>query len=438
MSDETSPTLFPLPTPSAQATKEAGSGKAAPRLRQANRQQLLLRPIDLDRLVGPDHLARTIWRMVEGLDLSGFLEPIEAREGMPGRDATDPRILVTLWAYATAQGVGSARELARRCENSDEFRWICGGVSLNYHTLSDFRVGHAEALDGLITEMLGVMVHQGVASLDRTAQDGMRMRASAGAASFRRQQSLEKCLKEAQRHLEEVKQAAEDPAVSARQAAARERAAREREERVRRAIEELPAVREAKKGAEQKEKARASTTDPEARVMKMADGGFRPGFNIQFATTTKEKVVVGVSVTNTGSDTGQMTPMLKEIERRTGVRPKEHLVDGGFVNLDAIEKASGEGTKTYAPPMAKKKGEPPSYEPKPDDSPPVAEWRTRMGTEEAKEVYKERAATAELVNAISREKQGFKIRVRGVKKVLAIALWQALAYNLTRWIALTS
>ena len=146
---------------------------------------------------------------------------------------------------------------------------------------------------------------------------------------------------------------------------------------------------------------------------------------------------MGVSVTNIGSDTGQMAPMLDQIERRTGARPQEHLVDGGFVNLEAIEKAAA-GTKVYAPPMSKKKGEPPSYEPKPDDTPRVAEWRSRMGTEEAKEVYKERAATAELANAIVREKQGFKIRVRGLQKVLAITLWHALAYNMSRWIALTS
>jgi transposase len=399
---------------------------------------LLLRPVDLDALIPADHLARTIWRLVEGLDLSAFLEPIQAREGEPGRDATDPKLLVTLWCYATTQGVGSARELDRLCQAHDAYRWICGGVSLNYHTLSDFRVDHAEAVERLVTEVIGVMIQKGLATVERTAQDGMRVRASAGAASFRREPSLKKCLDVAREQLEQAKKLAEDPALTAAQAAARERAAREREERIKKALEELPKVREAKKGAEAKEEARASTTDPEARVMKMGDGGFRPAYNVQFATTTKEGVIVGVGVTNVGSDTGQMTPMLDQLEQRTGERPKEHLVDGGFVNLDAIEQAAKAGTTIYAPPMNKKKGEPVRYEPKPGDSPEVAEWRGRMGGTEAKEIYKERAATAELVNAGMRERQGIKLRVRGLKKVLTVVLWHALAYNLTRWIALAS
>jgi transposase len=423
---------------SASSAEGSSEPPSAARLRCANRKQLLLRPVDLDALISADHLARTIWRLVEGLDLSLFLERIQAREGEPGRDATDPKVLVTLWCYATTQGVGSARELARLCQAHDAYRWICGGVSLNYHTLSDFRVDHAEAVEQLVTEVIAVMIQKGLATVERTAQDGMRVRASAGAASFRREPSLKKCLEAACEQLEQAKKLAEDPALTAAQAAARERAAREREERIQKALEELPKVREAKKGAAAKEEARASTTDPEARVMKMGDGGFRPAYNVQLTTTTRGGVIVGVGVTNVGSDTGQMAPMLEQIAQCTGERPREHLVDGGFVNLDAIEQAAKAGTKVYAPPMSKKKGEPASYEPKPGDSPEVAEWRGRMSSAEAKEIYKERAATAELANAGIRERQGIKLRVRGLKKVLTVVLWHALAYNLTRWIALAS
>ena len=419
-------------------TQQAAAPKGAPRLRCANRSQLLLRPVDLDATIPSDHQARTIWRFLEQLDLARFLEPIEAREGEPGRDATDPRILVAVWLYATSQAVGSARALARLCEAHDAYRWICGGVSLNHHLLSDFRVNHGAALDELQTQVLAVMMKQGLVTLTRMAQDGTRVRASAGAASFRREPRLRDFLAAAQEQVEHVKHLADDPTVTARETAARQRAAREREARIKKALEEMPAARAAKK-TDEKDEARVSTTDPEARVMKMGDGGFRPAFNLQFATTTEEAVIVGVGVTNVGSDKSQMTPMLAQIEERTGRRPSEYLVDSGYVNLEAIEEAEKNGTTVYAPPAAKKKGEEPSYEPKPDDAPEVAAWRQRMGTKEAKDLYtKARGATAELVNADLKEHRGLTLRVRGAKKVLTIALWHVLAYNLMRWASLTT
>ncbi len=439
MSENSSLPLLPMvEAPSPSPAQKPVQAKGAPRLRCANRSQLLLRPVDLDATLPADHQARIIWRMVEQFDLSQFLEPVEAREGEPGRDATDPRILVALWLYATTQAVGSARELARLCELHDAYRWICGGVSVNYHLLSDFRVGHGEALDELVTQVLAVMMKQGLVTLDRMAQDGTRVRASAGAASFRREPRLKDFLAEAREQVEHAKKVVDDPTVTAREAAARQRAAREREERIQKAIDELPAARAAKK-ADQQDEARVSTTDPEARVMKMGDGGFRPAFNFQFSTTTKEKVIVGVGVTQVGSDKSELTPMLKQVEERTGRRPSEYLMDSGFVNLEAIEEAEKKGTTVYAPPAAKKKGEEPSYEPKPDDSPEVAAWRTRMGTREAKDLYtKQRGATAELVNADLKENRGLKLRVRGLQKVLIIGLWHVLAYNLMRWTSLTT
>lgn len=412
------------------------SDKARPRLASANRAQLFLHPVDLDSLVAADHPARAIWEFVEQLDLSPYYDEIKAVEGEPGRPPIDPKIQATLWLYATCDGVGSARELARLCKAHDAYRWICGGVSVNHHTLGDFRVGHEEKLDELFTQVLAVLMADGLVTLSRVAQDGTRVRASAGAASFHRKKKLKKCLELAREQIREVKKQADDGSVNAREQAARERAAKDRKQRMEHALEELKKVQATKKTAEEKEAARASSTDPEARVMKMPDGGFRPAFNIQLATTTKEKVIVGVSVTNVGSDQKQVQPMLEQIEARTGERPAEILVDGGYVKLQDIEEVQNAETQVYAPEPEHRDGSAGGV-PRKGDSEQVAEWRKRMATPEGKAVYKERGETAELVNARFKENFALKLRVRGTKKVLSIALWCAIANNLMRWIALS-
>jgi transposase len=409
-----------------------------PRLQRPERFQMEWRPMHLDALLAPDHRARLIWAAVERLDLGRFYASIQARGSSPGRPAIDPKILVALWLYATSEGVGSARELDRLCEAHDAYRWICGGVSVNYHTLSDFRVGHGQALDELMTQVLAVLMHGGLVKLERVAQDGMKVRASAGAASFRREGSLQKCLAAAREQVEYVKTQADspDPGRGARERAAAERAAREREERVTRALAELPKVRATKEKAEAKENARVSTTDPEARVMKMADGGYRPAYNVQLATDTHSRVIVGVSLTNAGNDMGQTDPMLEEIERRGEKKPEELLVDGGFVRLESIQKAAEQGVRIYAPLQRPRSAEIDPHQPKPGDTPGVAAWRQRMGTEEGKAIYKERAATAETVNADLRVWRGLdRLGVRGEGKVLCVALWAAIAYNVMRWTA---
>ena len=306
---------------------------------------------------------------------------------------------------------------------------------MNYHTLSDFRVGHEEALDQLMTQVLAVLTHQGMVELTRVAQDGMRIRASAGASSFRREPTLGRCLEEARQHVQEVKQAKPDGALEARKAARRESAAQERLRRVERALAELPQVQDAKKPAEKSE-ARVSTTDPEARVMKMGDGGFRPAYNAQFATDTKTRVIVGVDVTNLGSDRSQMPPMLQNIQKRTGRLPGAQLVDGGFFKKEAIEEATQQGVTVYAPLQKPKIEGVDPCEPKPGDSPEVAAWRQRMGTEESKEIYKERAATAETVNGDLRGHRAVdRLHVRTIPKVRCVILWAALAYNVLRLIS---
>lgn len=419
------------------------------RLRLPERNQVEIRCLALDQLLPDDHQARLVWAYVEGLDLTPLYLAIQARQGVAGRDANDPRILMALWLYATLDGVGSARQLDQLCTDSLPYQWLCGGVSMNYHSLADFRVEHVELLDRLLTDGVAALLHQGLVQLTRLAQDGMKVRASAGASSFRRRPTLAKCLQEAQAQVEALKRSADEDAaaVSRRQQAAQARAARERQERVAAALrqaEQLTLRRqevERTKGVPAKEeKIRASTTDPEARTMKMGDGGYRPAYNAQFASTTVGGVIVGVDVTNAGADSGQMPPMVEQVHKRYGQTAVEMLVDGGFAVLDDIQAVhEAHAVKVYAPVKDEDKkrarGQDP-FVPRPRDAEGVAAWRVRMGSAEAHGVYRERGATAEWVNAGARNRGLYQVRVRGRLKVLAVLLWQALAHNLLRAVAL--
>jgi transposase len=387
----------------------------------------------LEALLPPDHAARLVWRFVEGLDLRAFYDAIAARGERPGRPPIDPKILLALWLYATIDGVGSARALDRLCAAHDAYRWLRGGVSVNYHTLSDFRVRHAAALDQLLTQSIAVLVHRRVVTLARVAQDGTRVRASAGAASFRRLKTLTDCLHLAQQQVARTaRQADGDPGAAAQ--AAQVRAARERLARVEAALAELPAVAAAKtRQKKPPEEARISTTDPEARVMKMADGGFRPAYNIHFATDVESRVIVGVHTTNSGSDQSQLGPMLDDMQRRLGQLPADHLIDGGFVTKASIEAAAARDVTIYAPPLQRGSGGRAPDQPCPGDTPAVAAWRARMATDDAKAIYKARASTAEWVNADARHYRILgQLAVRGVQKVHVWALWSALAHNMLR------
>jgi transposase len=393
----------------------------------------------LEDLLTPEHHARAVWDFVQGLDLAPLLNAIRAVAGGPGRPATDPRILVALWLFATVEGVGSARALDWLCTHHHGFRWLCGGVSVNYHSLSDFRVGHLDLLDDLLTHSVAVLMEQDLVDLTRVAQDGLRVRASAGAASFRRRPTLEQCLAEAGAQVQRLRAELEaDPAeANRRQHQAQQRAARARAERVRKALARLPEL-EAKKKADAQAQARASTTDPEATVMKMPDGGFRPAYNVQFSTTTAGQVIVGVAVSTSGSDLGQLAPMVGQIQERFGQAPAEALVDGGFVKHEDIATVSAPdvGCTVYAPVPKPKDPTNDRYAPHPKDSPAVAAWRRRMSTEQAKAIYRERAATAECVNALARNRGLRQFLVRGLAKVKAVALWFAVAHNLLRAVSL--
>jgi len=457
--DEANGLFGALPGHVARAERQGGR----PRLRRAERGQVELRALSLDALVPAEHRVRLVWAFAEGLDLAPLYGAIRSVEGGPGHPPADPRVLTALWLYATIEGVGSARKLARLCEEHTAYQWLGGGVSVNHKTLADFRVGHGALLERLLVDGFAALLAAGVASLERVAQDGMRVRASAGAASFRRQSTLERLRVAASAEVARLAREVEaDPgAADRRERAAQVRAAADREARVVAALaaaKTLEAARAARtvrdgkskrgrgrsgdggapgggetaaKPAPEAPEVRASTTDPEARVMKMADGGWRPAYNAQIVSDTATGLVAGVAIETTGSDMGQLRPMSEALEAAYGRRPREHLVDGGFAKLDDIKALAAEGVAVYAPPPTPRTGRDP-HVPLPGDPPAIAEWRRRMGSDEAKAVYKERAATAELVNAQARNRGLVRLLVRGAEKVKAVLLWHALAHNMAR------
>lgn len=414
--------------------------KKPPKVLRADRRQLRIMPLDLEAAIPHDDPVRAVWGFVERLDLSSFYEAIRSFEGEVGRAPIDPKILLALWIQATLDGIGSAREVSRLCEMHLRYQWICGGVMPNYHTLSDFRSNSVDEFTGLLTETVAVLLEQGLVQMQRVAQDGMRVRASAGAASFRRRTRLEELRGMARDQVEQLTQELDsDPqASSKRQAAARQRAAEEREKRIEQALAQLPQAEESKRSHNGKKKteARVSTTDPEARVMKMADGGFRPAFNVHFVSDTVSKAILTVEVNNQGTDVNMMVPLADQLEKQQGEVPQEWLADGGCVNLDAIEKLAEKKCSVIAPPRKPRKEGIDPTEVRPDDSPAIAGWRRRMRSDYGKTIYKLRGATAELANAQTRAHGLLQFLVRGTKKVLAVALLHALVHNFCRTLAL--
>ena len=431
---------LPEPTP-VQAGQKPGRG--TPRLRVPQRDQVEMAWLSLDEQLDPESQARVVWSLVAQLDLDAWLRDIKALEHHVGRNAIDPRLLVALWVYATLRGVGSAREIARRCQTDQghlPYRWLCGGVSVNHHMLSDFTSQGGEKWDELPTQICATLMAEGLVTMDRVAQDGMKVRADAGKGSFRRAGRLDEFLEVAKGQVETLKQLSRtDPGeLSKRQIAARERAARERQGRIgaaKRQCEELRRQREetAKQSGRKPTEARASTTDPDARVMVFSDGGFRPGYNVQFATDAATGIVVGVEVTNAGADSEQMPPMIDQLEQRYRRIPQAMLVDGGFASLDAIDATERRNCVVYAPVKNEAKqlkaGED-LYARKEKDTYATAAWRKRMGEEASKCLYRLRSQTAEWVNALCRNRGFQQMPVRGRTKCQIVATLYAITHNL--------
>lgn len=439
----------------ASVPREVLTASSAPaRVMTPQRDQIELRAVDLDALLAADHPARNVWAFVQALDLGPLYAQIKSVQGGRGAPAIDPAILVALWLLATVEGVGSARELARLCERDDAYRWICGGVGVNHHSLSDFRTGQQAWLDAQLTASMVSLMDQGLVKLEVVAQDGMRVRASAKAASFRRQEKLAHLHALAQAQVQTLKSELDEDAgaSSRRKQAARERVARDREQRLAKALATMskikppkqpkPSKRRGKKdddpgpGGNGKANApaepRMSTTDADARVMKMADGGFRPAYNVQLAVDAQTQLIAEVEVINSGSDMGQMAPMHNAVQQRYAITPSHWLADGGFTKLQAINELAERGTQPVVPPPKSRNPAIDCLQPKPDDTPAQAQWRELMGSDWGKDLYIQRAATVECANAQLRRRGLAQFNVRGLIKVRAVALWHALAHNLMR------
>ena len=417
--------------------------RGAPRLRVPERSQIAMQVAALDDLISEDHPVRSVWAFVDGLDLSALHEAIKAREGQPGHPPAAPKLMLALWLWATVDGVGSARELDRLCRDHVVYRWLCGGVSMNYHSLSTFRIAHMAVLERLLAQGVASMVEAGLVSLDTLAQDGLRVRAGAGASSFRRRARLGELHAAAQARVERLRAEVEtNPTAGDRvQRAAKERGARERAARIAAAQErmkELEAERERREKTNKKEVAkqkspRASTTDADARVMKMADGGWRPAYNTQIISAPEHQVIVAVDIDTSGSDRGLAQPGI-EMVHAEGYRPSNYLVDGGFTKNDAIEWAHANDVKVWCPPAQTKHGTDP-YAPKKGDGVGVADWRERMKSEDGKAFYRLRCEH-ECINAHARRMGLRQLTLRGKIKARIHLLWFAVAHNMMRFFAL--
>jgi transposase len=387
------------------------------------RQGVIRFEVPEDTLVST-HLARMLWQVVGAMPLDEFTTHARAIEGHAGRPTYCPRMLLTLWLYAISQGVGSAREIARRVQTDTAYRWITGEMTVSHHLLSRFRVGHGDALEKLMTDVLGALLHRGLLDLRTVAQDGTRLRASASAPSFRTEPALEQCLEQARLHLRAVLAQSDDPELSAAQKAAREAAARDYERRVLEAIATVQTLRPTGKS-----KARASTTDPEARVMKMGDGGFRPGYNLQLAVAGSPlggpRTIVGLKVHNVGSDMSSVAPMVDDIERRTGQTPRDLLADANHVTLKDIEHCAERGVRFMAPVPVRMQDSSTSH------PAAVDAWIADMATEDARQQLRARASLCELANAQFKGRFRLdRVLVRRTAKLTCVALLAAIAFNL--------
>ena len=423
------------------------------RVRQPDRAQLYWDMVDLNSQIEPDHRARVVWAFVEPLDLADLYAAIKARDEVAGRPATDPKLHMALWLYATLEGVGSARELERLCRMHPAYRWLCGGVPVNYHGLSDFRAGHGEVLERALTESVASLMAEGLVDLDEMAVDGTKVAANAGRGSFREEKGLDRYERAARQRVERLRAELEsDPgANAARRRAASARAAREVEARAQAVRAKLAALQREKAArakthakAERKKAApKASTTDPEARIMQMPDCGFRPAYNVIVTAATEGQVVLAVRPTDRRNDTGLAKPMVEEVATRYGRRPARLLVDSKLVLQDEIVAFAEDPDAPIAvytpPPEDKPDAKPASVrerEAKRREEPEaLREWRVRMASEEGKAIYRRRGRI-ETINADFKNHGLRSFVLRGLEKVRCEALLQAIAHNIRRGIAL--
>lgn len=308
-----------------------------PLIRYVNRQQMSWRAVDVEKLISEDHAARTIWALVGCLDLRRFYEGIASSAEEGGRPAFDPQLLISLWVYAYSQGIGSAREVARRCEFDPAFQWLTGLQEVNYHTLADFRVEKQKELDELFTQVLAALSKEGLITLNQVMQDGTKIKALASTKSFHREETIREHLERARRRVAEMGDPRNEE-TSPRTKQARERARREQQERLENALRELEKLRERKSGEKAKSEGRVSINDPQARVMHHSDGGLALSYNAQISADAAQGLIVDVAVTQEANDSGQLVPAVNRVEERLKKKPRQVAADGGYTTRDNIEQ----------------------------------------------------------------------------------------------------
>ena len=420
------------------------------RIRRAERRQTGFELVDLESLVVDDHPVRAVWFFVEGLDLQPFYDRIKARGETAGRPATDPRILLSLWLYATADGIGSARALARLCEHHTIYRWICGGVGVNHTMLSEFRLDSGEFLDRLLTSSLAALMKEGLITLEEVITDGTKVRSAASRSSMRRKQTLIELEKKARTRVAELKQELEADSAAGERRLSKRRlsAAEDRARRVAAALARHPATAPKEetdqtkgdeppaggKSGKKPKQERVSTTDPDAPLMKMADGAVRPAYNVQVASACG--FVVAIEPVQRRNDRGLAPAMVAQVEQRCGKPPDRLLADtGAMTAADIVTIAQTHpSVQVFSPPPARKEASKPEskarYERNRAAEPQcLQEWRTRMDSEEGQAVYKRRSNT-EHVHARLKNRGFGRMVLRGLAKVRIACLLHAVTHNL--------
>lgn len=415
--------------------------RPAPRYRPLDRNRCCQR--SLDQLLPADHEARAVWHLVQELDFSDFHARVKAVEGHPGKPPFRPDVLFALWLFACLRGVVSARTLHQHCVETLPFQWLCGDDPPDYHTLADFYSDHSQRLHQLFISHVAALRSQGLIDLKRVTVDGTKIPGAASEESFHREPTLQRHLAEAQDHVAAWEQQHDSAQqLSARQQAAQRRAACERQQRLRRAVDAVHQVQQQRAASTRKdpppEEARASETDPDVRRMKLPHGGFELAYNVQTMLDLKNELIVTTTVTNQQSDNGLLRPLMEQVKQEQGSQPEEALVDSGFVDAEDIDHLEEAGVRVLMPPKNENKelqaGKDP-YAKKRRDTPRVAAWRARMGTEQAQQTYRQRCGPAERVHAWMEQRQWRRIRLRGLLKARVEALWQAFAHNVGRLLA---
>ena len=410
-----------------------------------DRAQLRWDVVDLDSQLPDDHRARLVWAFVEGLDLSEFYDRIKARDAVAGRPATDPRVVLAVWLYATLEGIGSARAIDRLCQQHAAYRWLCGGAPINHDLLATFRRENAVLLDRLLTQSVTGLIAEKLITLEEMAIDGTKVRACAGRGSMSQRKRLESIEKAVAERIAELKSELDkDPGEPERRRKKRAlQAAEERAQRVERARQKLAALtqeqavrakRHAKEEAEKGEP-KVSVSDPEVRVMRLADGAVAPAWNVQVATSNG--FIVGIDPTDRRNDSGLATGVVEQIAQRSNRVPQRLLADTRAMTQDDLVQL-GEAhpaLRVYSPPAPQRLAVKPETERKRRwsrrrEPPAVTAWRARMASEEGQETYRRRKLT-ERAHGIIKNRGMSRFLVHSREKVRAVCVLQALALNLS-------